>query len=468
MVTAFVATVLIVVAVGSDGTEEDGSAGASWMLGLLLILAPLLAAATTRSVASSRLLRPVGGVSVVLCVPATALHIGVAVEARGPSGWAYGAPALATCILLVAVVARGPDPARHRVDEPHQDGLDEADVDHAALVGRTPLDVVTPLRRAREHAAKSALAWVVLLVLAPIVALPIFRVLGWPRAVARVEATVVDIRTVGDSSMVTFEAHGERALRWTDDVENSTWELGEGNVAYLDDDGNVHEDRQLGLAGIPLFGPTLFVLVFGAFAGRRLWGLMVALWDVEHGDDSPRLGYAAVINDPAPRTWRPLLATWDRDPTRTPRLAKPDAVYRADDETSEDLQCIASRVVVRRAWIDTGMHPRAKPRWVGFEHGVAVPHRRSLFGRTYVRIITKRAKIEDVVPLRHGPPATTAQPTIDTLQGSSHRLGGMILWRLLAIPAGIGMMFLEVDHGHPVETEGPRLDVWESSPDFSG
>ena len=132
-------------------------------------------------------------------------------------------------------------------------------------------------------------------------------------------------------------------------------------------------------------------------------------------------------------------------------LAKPDAVYRADDETHEHLQSPASEVIVRRAWIDTGPFGRAKPRWVGMDDGVAVPHRRSPFGRWYVSRVTRNAEIGRVVPLEAGPPDPRAAALPSAEPRSPHRLAGMIAWRLLAVALGIAVAFYFGPDGRPAQ-----------------
>ena len=56
-------------------------------------------------------------------------------------------------------------------------------------------------------------------------------------------------------------------------------------------------------------------------------------------------------------------------------------------------------VKVHEAWVDTGPRPRSKPRWVRADEGLAVPHRRSLFGRWYFGRIASRDRPGDPVPL---------------------------------------------------------------------
>ena len=449
------AILLIVAAAGGPDTDAGGGGGMDWAWGLLLIAGPLLCAAATRSVASSMLLRPVGSIATLLCGAAAAVHVGVAVDERGAGGWAFGLPAVATVLLLLAAVARGPDRRRGvSATAVEPDVAIAPPVAAATQIGGPPLDVLGPLRDARNHAVRSALAWLVVLGILAVVSVPLFRLLGWPRVETPLNARVVSVHDIGEEIAITFEApYGDRTVEWTDVREETSWEPGERTVAFLASDGTVHHDQQFGLVGLPLFMPALLVGMFALFAIRRVWGLAVAWWDVHHGQEPPRLGYAAVIDDPAPKTWRPLLAVWHEDPTGHGRLAKPDAVYRADDETGESLQTPANAVVVRQAWIDTGIWARSKPRWVGSEDGVVVPHRRSFLGRWYVRAVTRRASVAGVVPLHHSPPDSRVQSLEPEHLRPRHRIAGMIAWRLLALVLGMAASFLYVNDGQPAQIE---------------
>jgi hypothetical protein len=117
---------------------------------------------------------------------------------------------------------------------------------------------------------------------------------------------------------------------------------------------------------------------------RRLWAAWLALRDFTKAATSPRRAFVVLLDDPAPRMIRPLLAVWSDAPVpRGGRLPKPERVYRCDEEL-DALQCHQGRVVVHEAWVDTGARRSAKPRWVAADAGIAVPHRRALFGRWYM------------------------------------------------------------------------------------
>lgn len=443
--TGVAAAVFVVVAAAGDGGDEAGMDD-GWVWGVLLIVAPLLCAGATRSVASSTLLRPVGGVATLVCALTSLLHVALAVEERGASGWVYGAPAITTPLLLLVAVLVGPSTERN-VPAPDRREL----ATKAPPVDGPPLDVVTPLHDARAHAIVAVAAWFVVLLVAPIVAVPIFHVTGWPRIVTTVEAQVVSAEEIGDRTLVTFERREEGELvRWSRSIADSQWEVGDRQTFFVDDGGRFHDDQQFGLAGIPVAMPVVLVAGFSVLAVRRLWGLSIAAWDVGHGQDAPKLGYAAVIDDPAPRTYRCLIAFWDDDPTGAPRLRKPDAVYRGDPETSEDFESPSSDVTVRRVWVDTGPWRGAKPRWIGFDGGVAVPHRRSFCGRWYVHVVTKRSRVGDVVPLHQGPPAPGVAPTRTSGRGARHSLPKMVAWRLPLAFLGVALAFVQDRGGFTV------------------
>jgi hypothetical protein len=117
---------------------------------------------------------------------------------------------------------------------------------------------------------------------------------------------------------------------------------------------------------------------------RRLWAAWLALQDFTKAATSPRRAFVVLLHDPAPRMIRPLLGAWSDAPVlRDGRLPKPERVYRCDEEL-DALECHQGSVVVHEAWVDTGPRRWAKPRWVAADAGIAVPHRRALFGRSYM------------------------------------------------------------------------------------
>ena len=465
IVTGLAAVVLVFVVAQSDGDGEDGGSG--WILGLLIVLAPLLCALATNSITRSRLLRPVGSVAVAISGAAAAVHVGIIAEGSAATEWLTAVPAVATPLLLLAAVVRGPD-ARGPVSDGaqadpagpfHFDDLQDSAPQPSP--GGPPLDVLNPLRAARSHAVKEIAAWVLAAAVLATLGVPIFRLLGWPVVVARLDAEVVAMAPADGGTAVTFEATaGNRQVRWSTVWEDTSHEVGDRRRAVLDDENRIHWSEHAGLAGMPLLFPAILVGMFGAYALRRWWGLVVALVDLRQGSDQPRLAYVAVIDDPAPKTMRPLVPVWEHDPTTGGRLAKPDVVYRADGETSTHLESSASAVEVRRAWIDTGWRPGAKPRWIGVGEGVVVPHRRSFLGRWYVSRVTRSSSVRPPTPLERAAPDYQMQAAQPTPVANPHRLAGMVLWRLALVAVGIGLAILLDEGGDPAQVLGTTMAFW--------
>lgn len=422
------ATILVVVGARKDGDGGGGAGAGDWILGLFLILAPFLCAALVHSVTTTSVFRPVGGAATAICLLAATFQGAFIVATVGPQGLAAALPAAATPILLTASLIRGP--FEQHLLEPSSD----VEMPHGP-----PLDVATPLRRAVKHATPAALAWMVASVAVGFAAVPALRLAGWPEAVAELRGEVIHSERRDDRIVVFFAARsGGRVIGWARSLEESEWEIGQPSGGVLDDEGVVRSGLQFGLAGQPLFLGALVLLFFVGLSVRRVWGLALAWWDFQHGPDRPRLGYVALIFDPAPKMVRPLLAVWWQDPTNKARLPKPDAVYRADDETDEHLICSPFDVEVLAAWLDTGPLPTSKPRWVGTENGVAVPHRRAVLGRLYVRMITRRGKVHGPAPLHHRPPEPSS-PTVPARPPRSHRFAGMLAWRVAAAAAIVAL-----------------------------
>jgi hypothetical protein len=113
------------------------------------------------------------------------------------------------------------------------------------------------------------------------------------------------------------------------------------------------------------------------------------LRDRRRAATAPRRAYVVVLHDVNPRAIRPLLGVWSSRPAAGRRLSKADRVFRCDDELDE-LVSLPGRVRVHEAWVDTGPRPSSKLRWVAADDGIAVVHRRALFGRWYLSRLTRR------------------------------------------------------------------------------
>jgi hypothetical protein len=155
---------------------------------------------------------------------------------------------------------------------------------------------------------------------------------------------------------------------------------------------------------------------------RQTAGLALARRDFQNASSPPRKAYVVLMHDPNPRAVRPLLAIWGERPAPGERLPKPDSVWRCDDELDE-LESSPGSAEMHEAWVDTGSRSWSKPRWVRADAGLAVPHRRSLFGRWYVSTTLRRDHPEEPHPLTIADPhATPAGVAAEELE-----LGGSLL-----------------------------------------
>ena len=132
----------------------------------------------------------------------------------------------------------------------------------------------------------------------------------------------------------------------------------------------------------------LVAALAGLWSVRQTAGLMLARHDFNRASTPPRRAYVVLLHDPNPRAVRPLLAIWPDRPPSGERLPKPESVWRCDDELLE-LESMPRGVEVHEAWVDTGPRSWSKPRWVRADAGIAVPHRRSMFGRWYFGRVTR-------------------------------------------------------------------------------
>jgi len=156
----------------------------------------------------------------------------------------------------------------------------------------------------------------------------------------------------------------------------------------------------------PAITITAFALGVAAFVWvlRRLVATWLAFRNFTNAPNPPRRAYVVLLNDPAPRTLRPLLAIWSGSPVlRDGRVPKPEQVYRCDEE-QDDLLSFAGDPIVHEAWVGTGRRPRSKPRWVAADAGVALPHRRAVFGRWYVGNLLAGERPDEPRPLTLAPP----------------------------------------------------------------
>ncbi|MEO7269891.1 MAG: hypothetical protein ABIW49_11860, partial [Knoellia sp.] len=178
------------------------------------------------------------------------------------------------------------------------------------------------------------------------------------------------------------------------------------------------------------------------FPLREAWGVHRARRAYGTNRRTPQVGWVALLHDPNPRAYRPLLAIWDEEPISGPgTFPKPDRVFRADDE-SDALLSYQGAMTVHEAWID-GVDGRwATPRWVAADEGLAIPHRRALVGPWYFGSITS-AERADAQPLTLDAP----DPQFEALDlGSPSALPGLraVAWRSGVLSAlAIAWIFLQ-------------------------
>ena len=110
---------------------------------------------------------------------------------------------------------------------------------------------------------------------------------------------------------------------------------------------------------------------------------------------------------------RPLLGIWSEPPVvRGGRVPTPERVYRCDEEL-DALQCFQGSVVVHEAWVDTGSRPASKPRWVAADAGIALPHRRAVFGRWYMASLIGGERPDAPAPLTLRPPHADTERVVE-------------------------------------------------------
>jgi hypothetical protein len=198
------------------------------------------------------------------------------------------------------------------------------------------------------------------------------------------------------------------------------------------------------------FGVALLGCASLAWVSRRLFGVWLALREFEGKATAARRAFVVLLNDPNPRVTRPLLAVWSEEPVPTGGgLPRPEAVYRCD-ASRDALISSPGAVIVHEAWLDTGPRPGSRPDWVAADAGIVLPHRRALFGRSYLG-----SKLAGERPARARPltmpapnPTTenetgTVSSVITTATPGTGRTARLFAWRLVALAlAGVVLALL--------------------------
>ena len=186
-------------------------------------------------------------------------------------------------------------------------------------------------------------------------------------------------------------------------------------------------------------GPAVFMVVFLTalvllWVGRAAWSVGLARRDFRVARTAPERAWVVLLNDPTPRMIRPLLGVWTEEPVvRGSAFPRPDVVFRCDDDL-DDLLSHQGDVAVHEAWVDTSGRGIRGARWVAADAGVALPHRRALFGRWFFSSLTRAERPGVASPLRSARPDPAAPRDASADPASAG--AGMVtrlLWRVGAL-----------------------------------
>jgi len=182
-----------------------------------------------------------------------------------------------------------------------------------------------------------------------------------------------------------------------------------------------------------------FGVCFAGWSARLAAGLKITLRNLGESGHPPRRAVVLLLRDPNPRAIRPLLAVWPDAPPAGERLPKAESVWRCDDELLA-LESDHGDATLHEAWVDTGSHGWSTIRWVCADAGPAVPHRRAILGRLYLRVLLRAARPGTPEPLTVPDPHTVPDTGQDLpLEGAFARSLG---WRIVALAALAGIVAL--------------------------
>lgn len=325
----------------------------------------------------------------------------------------------------------------------------------AAIDGMRPdieVHAESALVQARARAAKIVVAWVLGTAVVGYMASTYPPLFGWPVVDYKVTGRVVSVHPVPDGEVVTWEATGpEGTIAWARHFDDSEWDVGDPIEGWVDEDDSFHMN-----VGAAWMGPSGFLFWFMSltaigFTARRVVGIVIARADVRETRDRPRPGYAALIDNPIPRAWRPLVLVWWDDPVASGEVAQPEFVLIADDDTGAHLM----ESGVTRIWeaaIDTGRFEWMKPRWIAVADGVVVPHRRALLAGALATLPLRDQRVHGPRKLERRPddiPAPIVAPP-----ERKNRFPWMLGWRALGLVALAFFSDLTEGGGDPVQLVG--------------
>ena len=324
------------------------------------------------------------------------------------------------------------------------DPVEGARGDGPAIVGHARAS----LEAARLHAMRLLFAWLI----ASGAVLSLIHTfgdsVGWVSADHRVRGHVVEIKPDPEGEIVFWEAEGPNGrVYWSRSFEDSEWDVGDPIEGWITD-GRFYQRAFASWMG-PVGGLLwMGVLTIIFFVSRRLLGIVIAIWDLGRGRDHPRPGYAALVENPVPRAWRPLILIWWQDPSGAEKPPSPDHAFLADDVTGADLMSETSLRVMEGS-VDSGPAPWMKPRWVAVTGGVLVPHRRALLARAMALSAFRDSTVKEPVPFKPSIEPIVASQDQGPSEKWHERFSSMVLIRVGAVVA-IAVLSRILSEGHPV------------------
>lgn len=308
------------------------------------------------------------------------------------------------------------------------------------------------LERARNRTTKILVAWLIATTAVALVASSFPSLLGWATVEYETRGRVTHVVAVPDGELVTYEASGpDGTIIWGRHFDDSEWDVGDPIEGWVVEGNRFHHKTAswIGPSGFLFWVMAIGIVLFTL---RRLVAILIALRDVRVGRDRPRPGYIAFIDNPLPRSWRPLVLIWWSDPTATGWLTRPEQSLLADEDTGSEL-IEPKQVHIWEALIDTGRFSWMKPRWIAVADGVIVPHRRAFLAAAIATSPRREQRVEGPRKLDQEP---DEQAEIRPIAAPDRRnsFGRMLGWRVIALIALAVVSDLTVGAGAPIEVVG--------------